>query len=221
MTTVFLSDKPCFACGTKSKYPTGNLSPGGVGARDLDGRPTHILRSSVYHWIQRCPSCGYCAPDIAQGEAADAALARTTAYAEQLANRDYPDTANAFLCFGLMMRARGQYADAAWAAVFAAWICDDNGYRESAHICRGSAIELFVAARGAQQEFADSKDQEQLYLIDLHRRRMEFDIAGKLCDETLEGDHADDMLDLLYLERDLIDRRDSAAHSTSEVDDNG
>ena len=221
MTTVYLSDKQCFVCSTKSKYPCGNLSPGKVGERDLDGRPTHILRSSVYHWIQRCPSCGYCAPDIAQGEAEDAAIVRSEAYAAQLGNHKFPETANAFLCFGLMMRSRDQFADAAWAAVFAAWICDDNGFRESAHVCRGSAIELFGAAREKKQEFADSTDQEEIYLIDLHRRRAHFEIAGKLCDGAIVGEHTDEMLDLLYLERDLIDKRDCAAHREAEADEPG
>jgi hypothetical protein len=219
MTTVYLSDKQCFNCAGKSKYPLGNLTPGNVGVRDLDGRPTHILRSSVYHWIQRCPSCGYCAPDISQGEEADRAVVRSDVYIARLNDHAFPETANAFLCYGLMARGRDQFADAAWASVFAAWICDDNGFPESAFFCRGLAIELFEAARKAGQEFADTTVQEEIYLIDLHRRRAQFDLAARRCDRALEGEHTDELLDLLYLERDLIDRRDSAAHSEAEADD--
>lgn len=219
MTTVYLSDKQCFICGAKSKYPMGNLSLGNVGVRDLDGRPTHILRSSVYLWIQRCPSCGYCAPEIAEGNDADRPVVRSEQYRLQLANAAFPETANTFLCHGIVMQQRGLFADAAWASVFASWICDDNGFSESAFTCRGMAIDLFTTARGNQQEFADSKEQEQIYLIDLHRRRSQFETASQLCDEALEGNHSDRILDLLYFERELIDKRDSAAHSDSEADD--
>ncbi|MBN1306410.1 MAG: hypothetical protein JXA18_00735 [Chitinispirillaceae bacterium] len=219
MTTVYLSDKQCFICGAKSQHPMGNLSLGDVGERDLDGRPTHILRSSVYLWIQRCPLCGYCAPEIVQGDEADREIVRSEAYLAQLNNSLFPETANAFLCYSLIMRNRGFFADAAWATVFAAWICDDNGYSESAYRCRGFAIDLFETARCNQQDFADSNDQEEIYLIDLRRRRSQFDIAARRCDETLEKEHADRFLDILYFERELIDNRDSAAHSEREADD--
>ncbi|MBN1575801.1 MAG: hypothetical protein JW913_04570, partial [Chitinispirillaceae bacterium] len=174
--------------------------------------------SSVYLWIQRCPSCGYCAPEIVQGDEADREIVRGEVYLTQLKNSSFPETANAFLCYSLIMRNRKLFADAAWAAVFASWICDDNGYSESAYQCRGSAIDLFEAARRNQQDFADSKDQEEIYLIDFHRRRSQFDIAAKLCNEALEKEHPDQFLDILYFERELIDNRDSAAHSDREAD---
>ncbi|MBN1761426.1 MAG: hypothetical protein JW863_24090 [Chitinispirillaceae bacterium] len=219
MTTVYLSDKLCFICGEKSKYPMGNLSLGNVSVRDLDGRPTLILRSSVYLWIQRCPLCGYCAPEIAEGTDTEKQVVKSEEYLKQLDDAAFPETANSFLCHGIFMRSREQYADAAWAAVFASWICDDNGYSESAHTCRGKAIELFTHAREHSQKFADSMQQEQIYFIDLYRRRSQFDIASRLCDKALEEEHTDRILDLLYLERDLINNRDSAAHSEAEADD--
>ena len=219
MTTVYLSDKRCFICGAKSKHPMGNLSMGNVAVRDLDGRPTHILRSSVYLWIQRCPSCGYCAPEIAEGAPEDHPVVTSEPYRLQLSNTAFPDSANAFLCHGLVMHSRKLYADAAWAAVFASWICDDNGYSGSAFFCRGRAIDLFEAARSAGQSFADSPEQEQVCLIDLRRRRSEFDTASHLCDLALDEKHSDRILDILYFERELIDKRDSAAHSDSEADD--
>ena len=220
MTTVYLSDKRCFNCDAKSKYPMGNLSLGNVGVRDLDGRPTHILRSSVYLWIQRCPECGYCAPEIAQGTDTDRQVVTSEKYREQLENETFPETANAFLCHGYIMRNRRLFADAAWASVFASWICEDNGYGESAHTCREMAIDLFTRARNERQSFADSRLQEQLYLIDLHRRRLRFDIASRLCEEALAGEEPSDrLLDLLYFEQDLITKKDGGAHSEAEADD--
>ena len=33
---------------------------------DLDTRPEDLMRSSIDLWIQTCPHCGYCAPDISR-----------------------------------------------------------------------------------------------------------------------------------------------------------
>lgn len=219
MTTVYLSDKNCFVCNEKSKYPMGNLSLGNVSARDLDGRPTNILRSSVYLWIQRCPSCGYCAPEIAEGEAADKEIVSSDAYKAQLNNSAFPETSNSFLCHSLVMENRKSFADAGWAAVFAAWICDDNNFPESASYCRAKAIDFFKAARESGQVFADTTDREALYFIDLHRRRADFDQASELCDAELDNEHSDHVFDLFYFERELIDRKDSTTHTVAEAED--
>ena len=197
----------------------GNFSLGNVGRRDLDGRPTLIMRSSVYLWIQRCLSCGYCAPEIAKGNKEDGIVVQTEAYREQLCNSSFPETANAFLCHSIIMQNRKQYADAAWATKFASWICEDTGYVENAHRCRGDAIALFLRARENGEEFASTRDQEQIYLIDLYRRRSRFDIASQLCDEELEKEHEDHLLDIIYFERELIDKKDAATHSDSEAED--
>jgi hypothetical protein len=219
MTTVFISDKDCFVCGATSKYPVSNYAVGNVGPRDLDGRPAQILRSSVYLWIQRCPSCGYCAPEIAKGDEIDSAVLQSEAYRTQLYNAEFTETANAFLCHSLIMRHRGLPADAAWAAVFAAWICDDNNYPESALFCRRTALTLFLAARDLSIDFADSKEQEAVYLIDLYRRCGNFAASLALCDEEIGKQHSDAILDVLCFEKDLIEKSDSAIHSTAQVDD--
>ncbi len=221
MTTVYLSDRQCFICGARSKHPLVNFSIGNIETRDLDGRPTHILRSSVYLWIQRCPSCGYCAPEITEGSEEDRSIVYSNEYITQLKDNSYPETANAFLCYSLLMRNRKLFADAGWSAVFASWVCDDNQYQESASKCRAIAIEMFNAARREGQEFADSKDREDIYLIDLYRRCFQFDKAAFLCDKALEKEHPEKILDLLYFERELIDKYDSAPHSESEADETG
>jgi len=214
-----MSDRNCFFCGATSKFPQGNLIMGSVELRDLDGRPTHILRSSVYLWIQRCPSCGYCAPEIAEGDPVDADVLHGDAYRQQLDNPDFPETANAFLCHSLVMQARGLSADAAWAAVFAAWICDDNNYPESARACRRYAITFFTAAREASIDFAETAMREELYLIDLYRRCGDFSTAKSLCDGALGLKPDESIIDLFYFEKDLIERGDSGIHSIADMDE--
>lgn len=219
MTTVFMSDRDCYFCGATSKFPQGNLTMGSVGLRDLDGRPTHILRSSVYLWIQRCPSCGYCAPEISEGDRGDLTVLQGERYRSQLNDHAFPETANAFLCHTLVMEARSFWADAAWASVFAAWICDDNDYPESAKLCRMKAIDYFIAARKEGIGFAETPLQEELYLIDLYRRSGEFSDANKRCEAAINLKPDDQLLDLLYLEKDLIEKKDSSIHNDADVDE--
>jgi len=221
MTTVCMSDRNCYFCGATSKFPQGNLTMGSIGLRDLDGRPTHILRSAVYLWIQRCPACGYCAPEISEGDQIDVPVLQGDAYRNQLDDPAFPETANAFLCHTLVMVARKFWADAAWASVFAAWICDDNNFPESAMLCRRKAIVYFIASREASIDFAESPVHEELYLIDLHRRCGEFDGALERCDAAINLKPDDHLLDLLYLEKDLIEKRDTSIHTVADVDEIG
>ena len=147
MTTVFLREKKCFICGIKNQHPETNFSMDNVGTRDLDGRPSLIRRSSVYLWIQRCISCGYCAMEITKGKPEFKNIISTPEYKLQLSNSAYPETANAFLCYSMLEENSGNFADAGWSAVFASWICDDNGYTKSSSDCRNRAIELFANAK--------------------------------------------------------------------------
>lgn len=188
-----------------------------VRACDLDGRPSLILRSAVYLWIQRCPVCGYCAPDITQGQQDDHIVLDGEPYRMQLGNTSYPQTANAFLCHGLVMEKRGQYAGTAWSALFAAWICDDNGFPEAARICRRRAIEFFMRAKESGQSFARSRGLEQLYMIDITRRLGEFEAAARICESAIAKESDEELLTLLRFETDLIDERDTMGHAVSEI----
>lgn len=219
MTTVFLSDKICFVCGAKSKYPLIDHSLGNVGSRDLDGRPTHIRRSAVYLWIQRCPACGYCAPEITEGEDRDRAAVHTPDYQQLLNDKTFPETGDAFLCHAYIMKNRELFADAGWAALFAAWICDDNGFPDSARSCRGRAVDFFIASRSRQQCFAETTEEEDLYLVDLYRRRSFFDTASAMCEKALNDPHSDRIYDLLSYERELVDAKDDCAHNDAEAEE--
>ncbi len=219
MTTLFLAEKQCYSCGNKSQYPLVDLTLSIIGPRDLDGRPSLIQRSSVYLWIQRCFACGYCAPEIAQGTPEEASYIDDPQYRLQLTNEEYPETANAFLCHSMIMKHIGLFADAGWAAVFAAWICDDNGYKESARNCRNKALELFSVAMNHKQGFGESPAEEQLYLIDLHRRCGNFEKAQNICDAELNKSNPEKIMDLLYLEKKLIEMQDTTCHNDGDIDE--
>lgn len=219
MTTVFLTEKQCYSCGSKNQYPLVDLTLSIIGPRDLDGRPSLIHRSSVYLWVQRCFTCGYCAPEIAQGTPKEVSVIDDPQYRLQLTNKEFPDTANAFLCHSIIMKHIGLFADSGWAAVFAAWICDDNGYAQSARNCRSKALQLFSIAMEHNQGFGESPAEEQLYLIDLNRRCENFEVAGSICDIELAKTQPERIMDLLCLEKKLIQTKDSACHNDSDIDD--
>ncbi|MCX7725350.1 MAG: hypothetical protein N2053_00725 [Chitinispirillaceae bacterium] len=219
MTTVYITDKKCYFCGTSNKYPMGSIGIGIVGTRDLDGRPTHILRSAVYLWIQRCSACGYCAPEISTGEEEFKEIIESKEYTVQLTNNKFPETANSFLCYSMIMAKKKQFADAGWSSIFAAWICDDNGYKESAVECRRRALQFFFKAKENNQKFAETEEQEKVYLIDTYRRIGDFDTAAALCEEELNKSHSEKILNILYFEKLLIEKKDSSVHYDSEAED--
>ena len=117
------------------------------------------------------------------------------------------------------MEQTGQFADSGWAAVFAAWICDDNGYIQSAVKCREKALELFAKAAEHNQGFGESPAEEQLYLADLHRRCAHFEQASLICQSELQKSHPERIYDLFCLEKHLVDKKDTGCHNDTEIDD--
>jgi hypothetical protein len=219
MTTLYLSDKKCLQCGNSNKYPLIDLTLSISGVRDLDGRPSHIQRSLVYLWIQHCINCDYCAPDISCGETSYGDLIKTPGYLALLSNLSYPDTARSFLAYGRLMEMTEEFADAGWASLCAAWICDDNKYLEGAYQCRKKATELFSIAINKGQVFGKDRLQEKTYLIDIYRRIKDFNKARILCLEEIDKDYPDLIIDILYYEKHLIDLQDSDCHNENEAEE--
>lgn len=219
MSTIFFTEKTCFVCGKVSRYPLINLSLSIVGPRDLDGRPSQIERASVYLWVQRCPGCGYCAPEISEGNRGDKEFVKEEFYIKQLYNIQFPETANSFLCHSLLMERDDKLSDAGWGAVFGAWICDDNGFKDGAVLCRKKAVSLFKKAIDNGVAFAENRVQQQIYLIDLLRRSLEFDKALELCDKELEKEYDHELIDYFNLERELILKKDFSCHDDTEIEE--
>lgn len=219
MTTLFLSEKKCFVCGITNRYPVIDLTLKISGSRDLDGRPSQIQRSLVYLWIQRCTSCNYCAPEIAKGDESDLQVIKSNEYQAILFDAKYPETACAFRSHSFVMENKSLFADAGWAQLCAAWVCDDAKNESSSTVCRMHALELFAKAKIAGQEFSHSSVQENVYIIDILRRVAQFDKAIQLCTEELEKEHTDHVLDLLEFERFLIEKKDTLCHDENEAEE--
>ncbi len=119
----------CAVCGEACRFTIPPEAAGSVGSRDLDTRPPAEppLRSTIYAWVKRCPSCGYCAPDPGKAPEGAADVVKLPRYRWQLDARKFPGIANTFLCWSIIQEDLGFPAQAAWASLHAAWVCDDEG----------------------------------------------------------------------------------------------
>ena len=217
MTTVFLQEKHCYVCGAGSRYPEIGSGFSNAGTKDLDTRPSQVQRSSVYMWIQRCLSCGYCAPDISRGSEGIGEMVYSDEYRRQLIDRAYPETANSYLCRSMIMEKAGETADAGRAILFAAWVCDDNGYKEKARECRRRAAAIIEKVGKRGERCTHDKETDAVLMVDLLRRAGDFDRAAQLCKEELSKEHTEETVALLEFEEDLIEDRDASCHATSEA----
>jgi len=154
-------------------------------------------------------------------EASDvaAAVVRREDYQAQLKDRDFPYLANLFLCWSIIQEAAGDYAGAGWAAMQAAWACDDGGpeYAQAAMRCRRRAVELFTEAREHGQTFAAEPGAEEAILTDLLRRSGRFAEAEEMIAQGLAKNPPSTLRCVLLYQRQLCRQRDIAAHTVQEA----
>ena len=215
MTTIYKEEKRCALCGKSSKYPK-TCSTNTFGSPDLDTRPPEMKRSTIMMWIQRCPSCGYCAPNISEWLEKSSEIVRSASYQYQLNNPEFPELANAFLCFSLIQESAGEYATAGWACIHAAWACDDAGFNANAQKCRKRAVMLLQKAKEKGQSFAEQAGAEEAIMVDLMRRSSQFELALKLCDDVLKKTKSI-IADILQFQRILISKKDVTCHTIAEA----
>ncbi len=130
--TTLMTDCPlqCAVCDQQSRhtllYSQSSFWPDFGPA--LDTRPSEL---QLEFCIQVCPSCRYCARDISQGIPGAAGIVASPAYREQFESTKYPEVANRFLCWGMILQAAGDLAMAGWANTLAAWHCDDEAAKST------------------------------------------------------------------------------------------
>jgi hypothetical protein len=215
MTTLGRTKATCFICGNASEHTTIG-STNRFGSPDLDLRPPPMMRETITYWIQRCPTCGYCADSISAGPEIAKEIVKSSGYVEQRDNPAFPALANAFLCWSLIEAADGKDAEAGWAALHAAWICDDKA-AEKADFCRQKAIALFLGARSKGQTFVKGGATEALLLADLYRRSGQFDQVDAACNEGLTQQPDLLMKSLFLAQRQLAHSRDRGRHTVEEA----
>lgn len=206
----------CAVCGEACRFTIPEAA-GSVGSRDLDTRPAEPLRSTIYAWVKRCPSCGYCAPDPGKAPDGAAEIVKLPRYRWQLDARKFPGIANSFLCWSIIQEDLGLFAPAAWASLHAAWVCDDEETDVPARICRKRAADLLRRAWEKGERLTVQEGADEALLVDLLRRSGRFREARAVLAEALEKRPEPVIADILRLQARLIAASDRGAHTVAEA----
>jgi hypothetical protein len=208
----------CALCGVMNDVALSEPVPDSDEPPDFDTRPAEPLRSTIADWIQCCQACGYCAEDISRASEGADDIVRSDAYREWLNNSWIPAKARQFLAFAYLLERLHLTSDAGWSALHAAWVCDDASDDVAARRCRARAIELWQRGKAQGQIFCDDMASEFALVTDLYRRMGQFEHAAVACAEALDlYDLPPAVEAMLRRQRVLIQARDTAAHSMSEL----
>ena len=208
----------CGICGATNRSNRNEVLPEPVDPPDFDTRPGEPLRSTIGRWVEMCDNCGYCADDIGRAAESAEAIVASADYRSHLADSSLPEKARQFLCFALLLDKLHQHADAGWAALQGAWVCDDLADEESATRCRNRAIQLWQYGKQAGELFSDDMATEFALITDVYRRIGEFEHATVACAEGLDlEDIAPSVETMLRRQITLIQARDRSAHSMREL----
>ncbi|GAB4197801.1 MAG: hypothetical protein OHK0022_16400 [Roseiflexaceae bacterium] len=216
MTTLFRKEKTCAVCGATGTY-TEVGSTNRMGSPDLDTRPPEMMRSTIDFWLDRCLSCGYCAPDVDQVQPGVAALVSSPVYQAQSQDPAYSELANRFLCWALIQEQLGDHSGAGWSRLRAAWVCDDNEQREAAVNCRRRAVDTLLHARAQGETFIEGVGSEEALLADLLRRSGQFERAAATCQDGLARDPEPPLRQILLFQQARALAEDGACYTMGDA----
>lgn len=217
MTTVHRVQVKCGNCGHASEQ-TVVMSTNAFGAPDLDTRPPEMARSTLPFYVQVCPSCGYCASDLSDPLATGVEeVLLSSEYEDLLKLCDLPVLAREFLCLSLIYAQMQKFNGAGWACLRSAWVCDDLLDAEGAMGSRIRALEHFARAAAEGQRYMTNAIEEDVLRLDLMRRAERFDDALALCQRIEESAPAGLLAEIVAFQRNLIERRDTDAHTIEEA----
>jgi len=184
----------------------------------LDTRPPELHRSTIHQaWMQRCPTCGYCASDVSKSQPRFRHLVGSPEYAAQLEDIDYPDLANSFLCRSMIDEYAGDLAAATWALIHAAWICDDAERECQAVSCRRRAAAMLRRARANGQSISAQRGAGTAILVDLLRRVGQLDDARQAIREGRDASFEDAITQILNCQSALVNVGDLSCHLVPEA----
>lgn len=192
MTTLHTDRFTCAVCGTESEHAIVT-STNQFGSPDLDLRPPEMARSTIAFWVQECPNCGYVADNITDPLEIDSSLLATERYLScdgiPFGDSQLAAVARRFYKQYILAEEAHDDRQALFTLMHAAWMCDDDGNKEAASLCRAKAAEK---AATLIEQGAPDKDSLQMVRSDLCRRSGRFEDVVRICsalsfqDETLE-----------------------------------
>ena len=131
----------CAVCSTESRQPLFRATAPEQ-APDLDLRPGEPLRSSIGHWLQQCPRCGYAAPDIREARPSAARVVAAAPFRALINDAATPALSRRFLAWAHVLEETGAMHEAAEAMLQAAWTADDLNRGDLARAWRMEAVAL-------------------------------------------------------------------------------
>jgi hypothetical protein len=215
-TTLDKTEVTCAVCGTKSEQ-TVVMSTNTMGAPDLDLRPAEMRRSTMSFWVQECPKCGYCNGELGELEALSATSVKAENYRAQLKNSAFPPLANRFSCQMLVCDKSGAERAAIYAALCAAWACDDEGKTEAATQARTAAVERLERMKAKGLVFYEQQAADEILLADLVRRNGQFSAAAQFAKKGLDLKPEGIVSQVLTFELKLAEQKDSLCHTVGDL----
>lgn len=199
----------CGVCGTESRHPP--FRPGQPEQPpDLDLRPGEPVRSTMPRWLQQCPGCGYCAPDITRAHPAAAEAVRAAPFRALLADNAVPPLARRFLAHALVLEETGALHASAEATLQAAWVADDLGRPDLARAWRLDAVALW---RGGPPLDAE----QTVRVVDALRRAEAWDDAAATAEALATAGVSEPVAQVAMLERRLIEAGDAGRHTVASA----
>ena len=184
MTTLVNRPRTCTVCGTKS-HQAEIRSASAFDHPDLDLRPSENQRSTIAHYLEVCPHCGYVAHRIAVKASVSEDLLKSESYLTCDGRRLPNELTRNFYRRYLLSKASGDNLSAFFALLHGAWACDDA--EESCDEAAPAAFELRQMALcevdSAISAITADSDREALLVVkaDLLRRSGQFDEVLRQC----------------------------------------
>ena len=213
MTVLINVDVTCAVCGSTHTFIEAG-STNAFGPADLDGRPPEMARSTMFTWVQRCPSCGYCAHTISEKTKIKQEMLESESYQTCEGNDIKSGLGENFYRAAMILQEEGNIEKAAYMLICCAWASDDEGDNETAKTCRLKAEELLRRIPGHKDE-----ESRMNLRMDLLRRAGQFEtVLSEFKDSNFK-----DRVCRKYAEAELrlAEKRDDSRHTTNLIFNNG
>jgi len=209
MGTLEAGTVACAVCGRESRQRRLRAVSQN-GPPDLDLRPAEMARSTMQHWLQQCPACGYAAPRIDEADPQAAAIVTAGPYRALLAETSFPPLARRFLCRAMLLEETGDLHGAAEATLQAAWVADDARKPDLARAWRLDAVALF--RQGPMPPL-----EQRVRIVDILRRAGDFGGAAAQAGELERSSLPDPVDRVVAFERRLIAAGDIRAYTVASA----
>lgn len=212
MSTFYNVEYTCAVCGETHEFRVIGSTNTFGGAPDLDLRPPEMQRSTMSHWIQECPSCGYISSSVDEDTTINADFLKTPEYLSCDGINFESALAARFYKYYKISLHDSKPRDAFFAILHAAWACDDYQDDVNAAHCRKLSLPLLSELIDSA---TDEKETLSLIQADIMRRAGLFDEVKRRFADTR---YSQDLLNqILEFELSRADQHDVDCYTVSDV----